>query len=154
MHIPELDNLNKALRTREIEILNRPYANEVKKLSELSKQLSQAIAELMESEASRSGVEGEFVRSNESILSGLIHVIEDPGSKWRLGRTKETLTKLNKERNSGAHACPKGSLRETEPADYPELESQFDEFLQTLLEVAIGQRARRGPIPSGGTAAA
>jgi hypothetical protein len=115
----------------------------VKKLSDISKHLSHTIALLMESETFREGIEGDRPRGNDSILNELIAAIEDPASQRRLSASKELLKKIMQERNSGAHASPSGEPRETDPSIFPNMVSDFQEFIRTIVEVAVGERSRR-----------
>lgn len=143
LHIPELAALQDSLRGIEAKILKSGDVSEVKKLAELSKQLSEAIAALMESEDSRGGASGDRVRGNDSILSELILAVDDPSSKRRLGQNKELLRSIMTQRNSGAHASLTGELRETDPSIFPGLAEEFLSFITAVLEVAIGERCHR-----------
>jgi hypothetical protein len=144
LHIPHLSDIQEKLRGFEARILKKSSStDEVKKLSDISKQLSHTIALLMESESFREGTVGDRVRGNDSILNELIESIDDSGSKRRLGRTKELLQKIMRERNSGAHASPTGEPRETDPSVFPELAGEFQDFIRTIIEVAAGERSRR-----------
>ena len=142
LHIPKLAELQNALRGVEANILKKRDATEVKKLADISKQLAQAIAILMEDSESRNGKSGDRVRGNDSILNEIIDVIDEPGSKRRLGMNKPLLDKIMGERNSGAHASPTGELRETDLDRFPELEGDFQEFIESIIDVAIGQMSR------------
>jgi hypothetical protein len=139
LHIPQLAALQKAVRGIEVSILKNREASEVKKLADISKQLSQAIATLMENESSREGTSGDRPRGNDSILAELIEALSDADAKRRLGRTKGLLTKIMTERNSGAHASPDGTRRETDPGKFPELAKDFQEFIEILIEAASGE---------------
>ena len=144
LHIPQLSDLQTTLRGHEAKILKRSNTtDEVKKLANISKQLSQTIALLMESESYREGREGDHPRGNDSILNELIEAIEDVDSKKRLAGTKTQLQAIMGERNAGAHASPSGEVRETDPEIFPNLSTDFQQFIRTLIDVAIGERARR-----------
>ena len=144
LHIPQLSDIQEKLRGFEAKILKKSRStDEVKKLSDISKQLSHTIALLMESESFREGTVGDHVRGNDSILNELIESIDDSGSKRRLGKTKESLRKIMRERNSGAHASATGEQRETVPSVFPELASEFQDFIRTIIDVATGEKSRR-----------
>lgn len=143
LHIPELAALQDSLRGTEAKILKNGDVSEVRKLADLSKQLAEAIAALMENEDSREGASGDRVRGNDSILSELILVVDDPASKRRLGQNRELLRSIMTQRNSGAHASPTGELRETDPSVFAGLAKDFESFIRTLLEVAIGEQSHR-----------
>ena len=143
LHIPQLNKLHGALKGLEVRFLKNRETSEVKKLADVSRLLSQAIAVLMESEETRAGKPGERVRANDGILSDLIEAMGDAASKRRLSKTKPLLSKIMKERNAGAHASPDGARRETDPDGFPSLADDFGAFIQTLIEVAIGERCHR-----------
>jgi len=144
LHIPQLSELQTKLRGLESKILKRSSStDEVKKLADISKQLSQTIASLMESESFREGAEGDRPRGNDSILNELIEAIDDSGAKRRLGAVKGQLQKIMQERNAGAHASPSGDPRETDPAIFPDLAAEFQQFIRTVIEVAVGERSRK-----------
>lgn len=144
LHIPQVSDLQSNLRGLEAKILKKSKSTDnVKKLSDISKQLSQTIAILMESESFREGTECDHPRGNDSILKELIAAIEHPESQQKLIATKQLLEKIMHERNAGAHASPTGELRETDPAIFPDLASEFQHFIRTVMEVAVGERGRR-----------
>jgi hypothetical protein len=150
LHIPQLSDLQTKLRGHESKILKLSSSTEeVKKLADISKQLSQTIALLMESESSREGAEGERPRGNDSILNELIAAIDDSGAKRRLGAVKLQLQTIMQERNAGAHASPNGDPRETDPAIFPNLASEFEQFIRTVIDVAVGERSRKLQLPQG-----
>jgi hypothetical protein len=151
LHIPELSDIQNSLQGVQVNILKKQSTVEVKKLADLSKQIASAIAVLMENDCSRKGCAGGRPRGNDSILNELIEVIEDPNSKRRLGANKTLLAKVMNERNLGAHASPSGEDRETDPSAFPELAKDFQDLIQTILEVAIGERINRQKLSFGPT---
>ena len=143
LQIPDLVALQQKLQGLEGKILKHPTSDEVHGLADVAHSLAKAISVLASDESARRGTEGERVRGNDSILKELIAVIENPAAQRRLGANNGLLRAIMDQRNSGAHACPRGGLRETDPAVYPQLEGQFDDFLGSLLEIALGERSRR-----------
>jgi hypothetical protein len=143
LQIPNLVKLEEEIGRFEGKILKHPTSQEVHGLADVAHSLAKTISVLASDERARRGTEGDRVRGNDSILKHLIAVIEDPASKRRLGAKCPLLTSIMQRRNSGAHACLQGKLRETPREAYPQLEAEFDEFLQTLLEIALGERSRR-----------
>jgi hypothetical protein len=143
LHIPELSNIQTQIRQFEASILKKKTTIEVKKLSNISKQLSDAIAELMENEDLRSGSEHAGSRGNDSIFKEIIFLIDDKPTQKRLGQKVELLRSIMDQRNNGAHACPLGNIREIDCRSMPSITENFQDFIQTLLEAAVGDRARR-----------
>ena len=60
---------------------------------------------------------------------------------------REQLKEMMKKRNYSAHASFDGRLREIDPNEYYSLAKNFELFIRTLVEVAIGERClrERGP---------
>lgn len=143
LHIPQLANLQDKLRGLELRILTHQTTDKVKELSALSTQLCEAIIALLESEVSRKGSEGPRPRGNDSILKALTEAIDGKEAKRRLGMTNGALQSIMKRRNAGAHASLSGDAQETDPSEFPDLATEFQAFIKTVIEVAIGERARR-----------
>jgi hypothetical protein len=143
IRIPELSKIQNKISQFEASILKKKTPTEVKKLSIISKELSDAIAELMENEDLRSGAEQDGSRGNDSIFKEIISSLDDESEKKRLGSKVELLRKIMDQRNNGAHACQLGTIREIESLSMPSLLEDFQDFIQTLLDAAVGERARR-----------
>jgi hypothetical protein len=144
LHIPQLSQLQAKLRGIEAKIIqSHRSTDQVKSLADLSKQLSQAIAELMEREDLRAGTDSNAPRNASSILNELKEVVESSDSKRRLGMIQSTLQKVMDARNGGAHACPTGASREADPAEFPQLAQDFGDVIRTVIEVLVGERSRR-----------
>jgi len=143
IRIPELSKIQNKISQLEAAILKKKTTAEVKKLSILSKELSEAIAELMENEDLRSGAEQDGSRGNDGIFKEIMASLDGESSKKRLGSKVELLRKIMDQRNNGAHACPFGSIREIEAQSMPSLLEDFQDFIRTLLDTSVGERARR-----------
>lgn len=148
LHIPALSVLQDSILGMQARILKIRTTEEVKKLAVISKQLSEAIAVLMEDADSRSGVSCDRPRGNNAILSEVVAAVGDPGSKRRLGMNGPLLEKIMRQRNAAAHAALTGELREIEAVDFSQLAEDFQEFIDCILDIAIGRMshtARRAP---------
>jgi hypothetical protein len=143
IRIPSLSNIQNRISQFEAEILKKKTTAEVKQLSIISKELSEAIAELMEKEDLRSGAEQDGPRGNDRIFREIISSLDDKSARDRLKSKEQLLRKIMNQRNNGAHACPFGNIREIEVYSMPSLLEDFQDFIQTLLDASVGERARR-----------
>jgi hypothetical protein len=144
LHIPQLSQLQARLRGIEAKIIkSHRTTDQVRSLADLSRQLSQAIADLMESEDLRAGKDSDAPRSPSSILNELKEIVESPNSRKRLNMIVGTLRTVMDARNGGAHACPTGATREADPDEFPQVAQDFSDVIRTVIEVLVGERSRR-----------
>lgn len=142
-NIEELARLGDALRSAEVNVMRKKSSEEVRSLSNLSKGLSEAIARLAEDASARAGSENHIPRANEAILRDLVQAIGDASAKRRLEAKKELLREIQDARNVGAHAALTGDLREVDEAEFHRVIGLVNEFLGSLFDIALGERARR-----------
>jgi hypothetical protein len=138
-----LANLGKSLRNAEINVMRKKSSEEVRSLSNLSKRLAEAIAQLAEDESARGGIDNDSPRPNEQIFRDIVQALSEPPAKRRLEAKNLLLREIQDARNAGAHASLAGHLREIDKTEFDRVTSLVNEFLGSLFEVVLGERARK-----------
>jgi hypothetical protein len=144
LQILKLRLLQNDLRGIESRILKTIDVIEVGALEKLANEdLPNVINQLKSDEMMRRGKSGDSPQGVNSILRDLIATIVDDSARRRLKAKNQLLSSVMKARNTGAHASLTGDRRETDPECFPQLASDFQDFIQALIEVAVGERAHR-----------
>jgi hypothetical protein len=117
--------------------------SQVRQLAEVSKSLSEAIAYLIGDDKRRKGSPSSEPRRQDSLVRELIQLVEGQDTKAKLARQQSVLGAIRDARNKAAHADPSGGPRELVAKEYQELHTVVEEFLNVLVNIAIGIRAAR-----------
>jgi hypothetical protein len=138
-----LANLSKSLRDAEVNVMRKKSSEEVRSLSNVSKRLSEAIARLTENESARHGNENDIPRGPEEIFRDILQVVSEPSTHRRLKAHEGPLREILDARNAGAHPSLTGQLREVDKERFGRVAGLVDEFLGSLLDIMLGERARK-----------
>ena len=142
--IPELDSIQQQIQEAQVKILSTQSAQEVRKLTNIIKNLADAIAALIEDPSQRVGkLTEDRARPNEQLYRELIQRINDPAQKAKLGKEIAQIRVMQSIRNHAAHAALDGTEREINKEEYIELTEKLSTVMATLFEVFIAEQARR-----------
>ena len=141
--IPDLKNVVQAVQQAQVGVIRRRSIEEVKNLSNISRMLSAAIAVLANDESCRAGCPEDSPKRTEQLFREIIQSTDDIGLQRRLAREQATVRQIQDQRNQAAHATPDGSHREFDPQAYDDMLKQVEIFLETILAVLIGIRAKK-----------
>lgn len=142
--VREIEHLCSGLREKGHEIMRGPEdASKVRQLADVSKNLSEAIAYLVEYPERRKGVPRDAPRRSEALAREMIKLVPEVSLKAQLGRQKLVLRDIQDARNNTAHADIDGGARELSTDEYQKLRKDVEEYLLTLCKVMIGIRASK-----------
>jgi adenine-specific DNA methylase len=141
--IAYLDRIQNALRSAQVTIMRKRTSDEVRSLANVSKNLSEAIAQLAENELLRGGELDDSPRANEQLFRELLQLITDDTRRSHLESHKAVLEIIRVKRNHAAHPALDGSERELAKTDYEELLEGAELFLEALSEAVVGESARQ-----------
>jgi hypothetical protein len=142
--IEDIEVIRKTLQDKGIGIMRKAQdASEVRRLAEVSKSLSEAIAFLIGDGKRREGVPLAEPRRVDGLVRELIQLAPNEDTKAKLKRQQSVLRSIRDARNKAAHADPLGQSRELGPAEYDELLASVAEFLNVLVYIAIGVRGSK-----------
>jgi len=143
--IEDIEAIRKTLRDRGIDIMRKAQdGSQVRRLAEVSKSLSEAIASLIGDDKRREGAPAMEPRRVEAQVRELIQSAADDLTKAKLKRQQGVLASIRDARNKAAHADPSGGVRELAAEEYEVLLASVKEFLGVLIYIAIGVRAAQG----------
>jgi hypothetical protein len=140
--IKELEAIRDQVRQRMVHLLRQQTVSEVRKLSAVSKNLSEAVANLASDPSRCAGTAGTSPRNNEQIFDDLVALTTDVGLKRRLLREKQPLHEVQVLRNRAAHASQEGVQQELTEGELLDLDERARRFIRAVLDVRIGLQAK------------
>lgn len=146
IRIEVLANIQQSIGTTEINIIKQRSLEAVRTpLSNISKQLSLAIADLVENPILR---EGTFLpqsepRRTQSLFNEIMQLTNVPATKKRLGKERGVLDKIQITRNKAAPASLEGEVREFSVEDYESLKDSVCSFIEVVVKIIVDIQAKK-----------
>jgi hypothetical protein len=146
LRIKILANLQQSIGATEINIIRQRSLEAVRTpLSNISKQLSLAIADLVENPILREGTQlsQSEPRRTQSLFGEIMQLTYDPATKRLLGKKSGVLDKIQTNRNKAAHASLEGGVREFSVEDYESLKDRVCSFIEVVVRIIVDIQAKK-----------